>query len=127
MNGNSSGPGYQSGGPHHGTQAQYHKGIPGMPAVTNSAYPPHLPPGLCQQVNATPPEVSPGEEIIIAFMGVAGAGKSYFIREVSGNSEVVVSFDLYSSDTPSFNDTDRSGTEVQREIAGWTSATYRES
>jgi hypothetical protein len=78
-------------------------------------------------------------------MGVTGAGKSYFIREVSGNSDVVVSGDLHSCthevqsysfeyegakitlvDTPGFNDTNRSDTEVLREIADWTSATYRE-
>ncbi|KAG0125528.1 P-loop containing nucleoside triphosphate hydrolase protein [Tuber indicum] len=76
---------------------------------------------------------------------VTGAGKSYFIREVSGNSEVVVSDDLHSCtrevqsysfeyegtkitlvDTPGFNDTNRSDTDVLREIADWTSATYRE-
>ena len=60
------------------------------------------------------PEVIPGTEIIITLIGVTGkiqsqfktsidwlrqvigVGKSYFIREVTGNSEVKVSCDLYS-------------------------------
>jgi hypothetical protein len=92
-----------------------------------------------------PQEASSSTEVIIALMGVTGAGKSYFIREVSGNSEVVVSGDLYSYtrvvqsysfgyrgvkitlvDTPGFNDTNRSDTEVLREIADWASAIYKE-
>ncbi|PUU74175.1 hypothetical protein B9Z19DRAFT_1033627 [Tuber borchii] len=77
-------------------------------------------------------------------MGVTGAGKSHFIREVTGNSGVEVSSDLYSCtnkvqsysfgyagaritlvDTPGFNSMNRSDTEVLQEIAEWTSATYR--
>ncbi|KAG0634940.1 hypothetical protein HOY80DRAFT_1058450 [Tuber brumale] len=76
---------------------------------------------------------------------VAGAGKSYFIKEVSGNSEVVLSGDLYSCthkvqscsfeyegarvtlvDTPGFDNAIRSDTEILREIADWTSVTYGE-
>jgi hypothetical protein len=112
--------------------------------MDNTGYSPHPPPGPGQQVYPIPPEVPPAEEIIIALMGVTGAGKSYFIREVSGNSEVVVSDDLYSCtskvqsysfgyggakitlvDTPGFDDTIRSDTDVLRDIADWTSATYR--
>ncbi|PUU75514.1 hypothetical protein B9Z19DRAFT_896141, partial [Tuber borchii] len=85
-------------------------------------------------------------EIIISVMGVTDAGKSYFIREVTGNPEVKVSGGLYSStskvqpysfeylgeritlvDTPSFNDTNRSDTELLKEITDWTSATYKKN
>ncbi|PWW78611.1 hypothetical protein C7212DRAFT_21302, partial [Tuber magnatum] len=86
------------------------------------------------------------EEILIAVMGVTGAGKSYFIREVTGNSDVKVSSGLHSCtgqvesysfehagatvtlvDTPGFNDTARSDTEVLTEICDWTSETFREN
>ncbi|PWW78612.1 hypothetical protein C7212DRAFT_292113, partial [Tuber magnatum] len=78
-------------------------------------------------------------------MGVTGAGKSHFVREISGHSEVKVSSGLYSCtsqvesysfhhagatitlvDTPGFNDTTRTDTEVLAEICDWTSKTYRE-
>ncbi|CUS06775.1 unnamed protein product [Tuber aestivum] len=74
-----------------------------------------------------------------------GAGKSYFIREVSGNSQIEVSSDLYSCtrkvqsysfeyqgvkitlvDTPGFNDTDRSDTEILQEFADWATYTYKQ-
>ncbi|KAG0641241.1 P-loop containing nucleoside triphosphate hydrolase protein [Tuber brumale] len=135
---------YRYGGSYRSAQVGHHRSVPEMPSIANTGYPPHPPPGLGQQVYTTPPEVSPGEEIIIALMGVTGAGKSYFIREVSGNSEVVVSDDLYSYtgkvqsysfgyegakitlvDTPGFNDTNRSDAEVLQEIADWTTRTYR--
>ncbi|PUU74176.1 hypothetical protein B9Z19DRAFT_1033631 [Tuber borchii] len=79
-------------------------------------------------------------------MGITGVGKSYFIREVTGYSEVNVSGGLYSStirvqpysfeylgeritlvDTPGFNDTNRTDTEVLKEIADWTSKTYKKN
>ncbi|KAG0641240.1 hypothetical protein HOY80DRAFT_999485 [Tuber brumale] len=130
--------------PHRGTQVRYHTDM------TNARYRSQPPPRLGQEVYTAPPEISPSTEIIIALMGVTGkiqsAGKSYFIKEVSGNSEVVVSGDLYSSthkvqsfsfeyqgakitlvDTPGFDDTNRSDAEVLREIADWTSATCREN
>ncbi|PUU81478.1 hypothetical protein B9Z19DRAFT_604223 [Tuber borchii] len=91
-----------------------------------------------------PPKVSPGMEIIIALMGVTGAGKSHFIREVTGNSAVEVSGDLYPCtdkvqsysfeyagaritlvDTPGFNGMNRSDTKVLRMIANWASEAYR--
>ncbi|PWW73767.1 hypothetical protein C7212DRAFT_346713 [Tuber magnatum] len=62
----------------------------------------------------------------------SGTGKSYFIKEVSGNSEVALSGDLYSwarvtlVDTPGFDNAIRSDTEILREIADWTSVTYGE-
>ncbi|PUU74174.1 hypothetical protein B9Z19DRAFT_1033626 [Tuber borchii] len=78
-------------------------------------------------------------------MGVTGAGKSYFIREVTGNPEVKVSRGLYSYtskvqsysfeyegakitlvDTPGFNDTEKSDTEILQEITAWTTTTYRQ-
>ncbi|PUU74167.1 hypothetical protein B9Z19DRAFT_906561, partial [Tuber borchii] len=77
---------------------------------------------------------------------VIGAGKSYFIREVTGNQEVKVSGGLYSStskvqpysfeylgekitliDTPGFNDTNKPDTEILKEIADWTSKTYKKN
>ncbi|RPB03413.1 hypothetical protein L873DRAFT_1591928, partial [Choiromyces venosus 120613-1] len=80
-----------------------------------------------------------------AKMNMAGAGKSYFIKAVSGNSEVQVSGGLHSCtskvqsysfehgdatitlvDTPGFNDTTRSDTEVLTEICDWTSKTFKE-
>ncbi|PUU74173.1 hypothetical protein B9Z19DRAFT_1001545 [Tuber borchii] len=115
-----------------------------------------------EHVSTIPPKDSLGTEIIIALMGVTGkiqsllepcirwlrratgSGKSYFVREVSGNSEVEVSGDLYSCtskvksysfeyggaritlvDTPGFNDTNRSDMEVLKEITDWTSESYR--
>ncbi|PUU81471.1 hypothetical protein B9Z19DRAFT_1122095 [Tuber borchii] len=92
----------------------------------------------------TPPKVSPGTEIIIALLGVTGAGKSHFIREVSGNLAVEVSSDLYPCtnkvqsysfeyagaritlvDTPGFNGMNRSDTKVLRMIGDWASEAYR--
>ncbi|CUS07476.1 unnamed protein product [Tuber aestivum] len=90
--------------------------------------------------------VVPRGEILIAVMGVTGVGKSYFISEVSGRSEVKVSDGLHSCtskvesysfehagttvtlvDTPGFNDTTRTDTEVLTEICDWTSKTYEEN
>ncbi|KAA8893581.1 P-loop containing nucleoside triphosphate hydrolase protein [Sphaerosporella brunnea] len=92
-----------------------------------------------------PPAVEAGKEIIIALMGVTGAGKSYFIRKISGLSEVEVGDGLESCtatikpysftyegtkitlvDTPGFNDTHRSDTDVLKDIVAWTSQTYKE-
>ncbi|PUU81473.1 hypothetical protein B9Z19DRAFT_1165977, partial [Tuber borchii] len=77
---------------------------------------------------------------------MTGAGKSYFIREVSGNSAVEVSSDLYPCtnkvqsysfeyagaritlvDTPGFNGMNRSDTKVLRMIGDWASEAYRNS
>ncbi|PWW75439.1 hypothetical protein C7212DRAFT_364600 [Tuber magnatum] len=90
--------------------------------------------------------VVPSNEILIAVMGATGAGKSYFIREVSGCSGINVSNGLHSCtsqvesysfehagvtitlvDTPGFNDTTRTDTEVLGEISNWTSETFREN
>ncbi|WPH02106.1 P-loop containing nucleoside triphosphate hydrolase protein [Acrodontium crateriforme] len=80
----------------------------------------------------------------IAVMGVTGSGKSTFIQTATPESEVGIGHDLESFtamveafrfehkgrqieliDTPGFNDTTRSETEVLREIADWLDATYR--
>ncbi|CUS07478.1 unnamed protein product [Tuber aestivum] len=93
-----------------------------------------------------PTSAGPGKEILIAVMGVTGAGKSYFIREVTGNSGVEVSSGLHSCtskvgsysfehagakvtlvDTPGFNDTTRTDSEVLTEICDWTSETFKEN
>ncbi|PUU76909.1 hypothetical protein B9Z19DRAFT_219544 [Tuber borchii] len=84
----------------------------------------------------------PEQEIIIAVMGVTG--KSYCIREISGISDIIVSGRLHSCtdevqpysfpyagikitlvDTPGFNNTTKSDTEVLRGICAWMSANYR--
>ncbi|PWW79468.1 hypothetical protein C7212DRAFT_361947 [Tuber magnatum] len=127
------------GGPNHGKKAGHLANKPAVPSVTNTGRRPRPLPGPEQQVSAIPPEASPDTEIIIALMGVTGAGKSYFIREVSGNSQVKeegtreiqsYSFEYGGAritlvDTPGFNDTNRSDTEVLREIADWASESYR--
>ena len=100
--------------PRHDAQGGYHPNMSEMPAMANTGYGPRPPPGLGRQGSAMPQQASPGTEIIIALMGVTGkiqdvfktsmhlliwvtgAGKSYFIREVTGNPEVAVSGDLYS-------------------------------
>ncbi|KAF7189755.1 hypothetical protein HII31_08862 [Pseudocercospora fuligena] len=79
----------------------------------------------------------------IAVMGVTGSGKSTFIRKVSGDSSVLVGDGLYSCtselksyafnyggfninlvDSPGFNDTHRSETDVLQDIASWLRETY---
>jgi len=84
-------------------------------------------------------------EILIALMGVTGAGKSFFIREVTGIQEVGVCDSLESCtatitpytfdyagttitlvDTPGFNDSNRTDTDVLKDIVAWTSSTYKE-
>ncbi|KAL1590965.1 hypothetical protein WHR41_00395 [Cladosporium halotolerans] len=84
-------------------------------------------------------------DVFIAVLGVTGAGKSTFIskcteKEVSiGHNlqactqEVGVflcksrDFNIYLVDTPGFDDTDRSDTEVLKEIASWLTASYSNS
>lgn len=77
-------------------------------------------------------------------MGVTGAGKSYFIKEVSGSEEAIISDGLESFtpkimtyrfpyagsmitlvDTPGFNDTFRTDADVLEDIAEWLEFTYR--
>ncbi|PWW79643.1 hypothetical protein C7212DRAFT_275951 [Tuber magnatum] len=112
--------------------------------MSSTNYPPHLPPGPPPQPPIIPPKDGVEQEIIIAVMGVTGTGKSYFIKEVSGISDVVVSNGLHSCtasvqpysflhagakitliDTPGFNDTTKTDTEVLADICAWTSLNYR--
>ncbi|CUS09747.1 unnamed protein product [Tuber aestivum] len=133
--GSQQGPGYQHEGRHHHTQPQNRAEMPVTATVANID-------------DTMPPVGSPDDEIIIALMGVTGeiqsvfktsAGKSYFIREVSSNPQVEegtrkvqsYSFEYQGAkitlvDTPGFNDTNRSDTVVLREIANWTTETYRD-
>ncbi|KAF1834618.1 hypothetical protein BDW02DRAFT_497877 [Decorospora gaudefroyi] len=79
----------------------------------------------------------------IAVMGVTGAGKSTFIQWASGDSDVEIGHDLKSCtsditgyafhfngyninlvDTPGFNDTHKSETEVLQDIAQWLKESY---
>lgn len=81
--------------------------------------------------------------IVIAVCGVTGTGKSTFISKVSGK-EVAIGHGLQSEtthvrevtcqigpyavtlvDTPGFDDTNRSDTDVLTEIANWMGSTYR--
>lgn len=84
-------------------------------------------------------------DVFIAVLGTTGAGKSTLISLVS-EKEVSIGHDLqactqevgvylcrsrdfniYLVDTPGFDDTDRSDTEVLREIASWLTASYSNS
>lgn len=78
------------------------------------------------------------QDIVIAVMGVTGAGKSTFIKTVSGRNDVVVGDNLSSEtqevhayefghkgrtyilvDTPGFDDTNRQDSEIIEQILGW--------
>ncbi|KAA8913674.1 P-loop containing nucleoside triphosphate hydrolase protein [Sphaerosporella brunnea] len=127
--------------------------------MNGNRYPPldTSPPDLRPSVDSvdsiaqtTPPAVEAEKEIIIALIGVTGAGKSYFIKQISGLAGVEVGDGLESCtatvqpytftyegrkitlvDTPGFNDTDRSATQVLKDIfyifniVAWTAASYR--
>ena len=87
-----------------------------------------------------------GEKILIAVMGVTGAGKSTFIRTVTGREDVVVGDGLQSCthtvteydmtvngvsftlvDVPGFNDTNIPDSEILNSIVMWLSKSYSES
>ncbi|KAK2733110.1 hypothetical protein FQN57_002302 [Myotisia sp. PD_48] len=83
-------------------------------------------------------------KIFIAVMGVTGAGKSTFIQTATGSDDISIGhtfksctaavaahtfrldkYDVTLIDTPGFNDTFRSETEVLKDIANWLDYTYR--
>ncbi|KAJ9602758.1 hypothetical protein H2200_012538 [Cladophialophora chaetospira] len=88
--------------------------------------------------------VSQNADIVIAIMGVTGAGKSSFIASVTGRKDIQVGHDLYSetsevkayhfshksinyvlADTPGFDDSSMSNEEVTRKILQWLELSYR--
>ncbi|KIV87796.1 hypothetical protein PV11_03318 [Exophiala sideris] len=92
----------------------------------------------------TPRRLLLAGETVVGVMGVTGAGKSSFIRQITGNDEIEIGHGLQSMtskvqaytfehgkckfkivDTPGFNDTYRSDSEVLEEIAQWLSDSYR--
>lgn len=84
-------------------------------------------------------------DVFVAVLGQTGVGKSTFISKVAEKEvsighnlqactqEVGVflckarAYNIYLVDTPGFDDTDRSDTEVLREIASWLTASYSNS
>ncbi|RPA90193.1 hypothetical protein L873DRAFT_1848917 [Choiromyces venosus 120613-1] len=114
-------------------------GMPATPPMTDTRPAPSPAPASVSQSSTNLPKAMGSPEIIIALKGVTGAGKSYFIREVTSSSKVGVSRGLNPSfsfefegtnvtlvDTPGFDDTTRSDTEVLKDICDWTSETYKE-
>ncbi|KAI9331714.1 P-loop containing nucleoside triphosphate hydrolase protein [Obelidium mucronatum] len=88
--------------------------------------------------------VSEPQPLLVAFMGLTGAGKSTMIRELTGNKAVEVSGGINSCtqriyaydavvngikylllDTPGFDDSGRSNTDVLREISLFLDKTYK--
>ncbi|KAN0081952.1 P-loop containing nucleoside triphosphate hydrolase protein [Elaphomyces granulatus] len=85
-----------------------------------------------------------GSEITVAVMGMTGAGKSSFIKKLTGNEDIVVGDGLESEtqtvteyrcryrdkiyvllDTPGFGDTYRSNDDVVDEVLQWLASSYR--
>ncbi|CAF9921427.1 MAG: hypothetical protein HETSPECPRED_004538 [Heterodermia speciosa] len=85
------------------------------------------------------------EDVIIAFMGITGSGKSSFIKALTGNENIVVGDGLKSTtadvqsyhvtinsinfvlvDTPGFNDTHRTDGDILKAIAEWLNNDYRQ-
>ncbi|CVL05382.1 uncharacterized protein FMAN_10770 [Fusarium mangiferae] len=84
--------------------------------------------------------------MVIGVMGVTGSGKSTFVRTASGNNNVIVGHSLEACtqeitafefntngqniilvDTPGFNDTYKSDTEILLDLAKWLEVTYRQN
>ncbi|KAJ6024302.1 hypothetical protein N7540_005099 [Penicillium herquei] len=93
-----------------------------------------------------PPSISGAEWVTVAVMGVTGSGKSTFIKIATGSPDVEIGHSLESCtsemrgysfhhkgkninlvDTPGFNDTHKSETEVLQEIAAWLKTSYKQS
>ncbi|KAL6918254.1 hypothetical protein FSST1_009749 [Fusarium sambucinum] len=98
-----------------------------------------------EPVQDEPVELSP-DDIVIAVMGVTGAGKSTFIHHVTGQTvgighglashtigvsiythRIAQDRCVYLIDTPGFDDTSRSDTEVLKEIAFFFSQIYKKN
>ncbi|KAK3329121.1 P-loop containing nucleoside triphosphate hydrolase protein [Apodospora peruviana] len=112
---------------------------PSKPAPSNAAGTEN---GDAPSVNTTQsvPDIRP-EDIVIAVMGLTGVGKSTFISHfcntavvgddlesctntLSIHSANVDGTDVYLIDTPGFDDTNRTDTDVLREIASWLERSY---
>jgi len=89
------------------------------------------------------PQIGPND-IVIAVMGMTGVGKSTFISYFSDESVVIGhtleactnkvailpstlsdGTKLYLADTPGFDDTYKSDTDILREVAGWLAEAYK--
>ncbi|RBR16891.1 hypothetical protein FVER53590_25820 [Fusarium verticillioides] len=85
------------------------------------------------------------DTVVIALMGVTGAGKSSLIKTITKKSSIVVGHNLQSQtatieahsflhrgvhyslvDCPGFNDTSRPDSEILQDIVNWFSSTYGE-
>ncbi|KAL8838636.1 MAG: hypothetical protein Q9170_002044 [Blastenia crenularia] len=78
----------------------------------------------------TLPEKPPAQPITIAVMGPTGTGKSTFISKLAGQEEVPCKIgDRYVRlvDTPGFNDTNRTDTEILSALADWMKVSYSEN
>ncbi|KIM94589.1 hypothetical protein OIDMADRAFT_77677, partial [Oidiodendron maius Zn] len=83
--------------------------------------------------------------IVIAVMGITGAGKSSLIRNITRREDIVIGTSLRSEtkktiaydfehcgtnytlvDTPGFNDTDKSDESVLQDVVSWLSSQYKE-
>ncbi|KAH7184576.1 uncharacterized protein B0J16DRAFT_355286 [Fusarium flagelliforme] len=75
------------------------------------------------------------DDIVIAVMGVTGAGKSTFINQVTGENVGIghgltshtIGRCVYLVDTPGFDDTSRNDTEILKEIAFFFSQIYQKN
>ncbi|KAH8767855.1 hypothetical protein BGZ57DRAFT_899450 [Hyaloscypha finlandica] len=117
-----------------------------VPNTTSLPYPendPVQPPSSEPMVGGSTSPASPNDEILIAVFGMTGTGKTTFIEKVSGQ-KLNIGHNLHSCtmniekihckignhnitlvDTPGFDDTSRSDTDVLILIANWLRESYK--